>query len=114
MTGAYASPAEELDALLGEDLAAARAREASRFDSVATPFERSLVLFGAGNLGRKTLRGLRKLGIEPLAFANNNASQWGANVDGLPVLSPAEAAARYARRAAFVMTIWRGEGTDTM
>ena len=114
MTRSYASPAEELDVLLDEDVAAARTRAASAFDAAAAPFERSLVLFGAGNLGRKALRGLRKVGIEPLAFADNNASLWGGSVEGVPVLSLADAAERYAGRAAFVMTIWRGEGSDTM
>jgi FkbM family methyltransferase len=72
------------------------------------------VLFGAGGLGRKTLAGLRQVGIEPLAFADNNPALWGKSVEGLPVLSLPEAGQRFGTTAAFVCTIWRGEGTDTM
>ncbi len=70
--------------------------------------------FGAGGLGRKTLAGLREVGVEPLAFADNNPALWGGEVDGLPVLSPRDAAHKYGRQAAFVITIWRGESDDVM
>ena len=105
---------QELERLLSEDIATAKRREQSTFDELASPFNQSLVLFGAGNLGRKTLRGLRSAGIEPLGFADNTEAIWGKTVDGLPVFSPKEAAERFGNSAAFIMTIWRGEGTDTM
>jgi FkbM family methyltransferase len=57
---------------------------------------------------------LRKAGIEPHAFSDNNESLWGGAVDGLQVLSPADAIAKYGATSTFVMTIWRGEGTDRM
>src|SRR5439155_21742216 len=78
------------------------------------PFGRSLVLFGAGGISRKTLAGLRKLGIEPLLFADNNQALWDKQVDGISVVSPKEACRRHGRTAAFVVTIWRGEGQDRM
>lgn len=105
---------EELALLLQEDVASAKHREQTTFDQLAAPFSDALVLFGAGNLGRKTLRGLRRIGIEPLAFSDNNRSLWGTRIDGIEVLSPEVAASRYAQSAAFLVTIWRGEGTDTM
>ena len=71
------TPREELEFLLSEDIATAKRREQSAFDVMAAPFNNSLVLFGAGNLGRKTLRGLRSAGIEPLGFADNNPALWG-------------------------------------
>lgn len=104
----------QLEQLLSEDVTAANAREQSAFDQAVAPFEKSLVLFGAGNLGKKLLRGLRSIGINPLAFADNNSNLWGRFIDGTLVLSPADAAARYGKSAAFINTIWRGEGTDTM
>lgn len=104
----------ELDALLSEDPAAARQREAGRFDTLAAPHADTLVLFGAGNLGRRTLAGLRKLGVEPVAFSDNNAAAWGKEVEGVPVYSPAEAAERFGQSAAFVVTIWGGRGTERM
>jgi FkbM family methyltransferase len=103
----------ELERLLSEEPAQVLAREralADEFASSGTP----LVLFGAGNLGRKTLRGLRGLGLNCVAFSDNAEALWGREVEGLPVLCPSEAAARFGSRAAFVVTIWRGESADPM
>jgi FkbM family methyltransferase len=101
-----------LETLLAETAQSARLREKNAFDELATPFERSLILFGAGGFGKRTLAGLRKVGIEPLAFADNNSSLWGSSVDGLPVISPQGAAERFGRSAAFVITIWNGHLQD--
>ena len=101
----------ELEALLAESRDAAIQRESSAFDRVAGPFAKSLVLFGAGGLGRKTLKGLRQAGIEPLAFADNNSKQWHQKIDGLEILPPEEAVQRYGKSATFVVTIWRAGGT---
>ena len=48
------------------------ARQATAFDAIAAPYERSLLLFGAGWLGRFVLNGLRSAGLEPIAFIDNN------------------------------------------
>ena len=66
----------------------------------------AMVLFGSGELGRITLAGLRKIGMEPLAFADNNPGLWGREVNGVPVLSPEDAALRFAGKAVFVVTIY--------
>jgi FkbM family methyltransferase len=105
---------DRLEALLGESVASALQRQRTAFDEIASPFEQKLVLFGAGGFGQRTLAGLRRVGIEPLAFADNNPSLWGQSVCGVPVLSPADAARRYGRDAAFVVTIWHGRSTDRM
>jgi len=104
----------QLQALLSEGPSGAKERERTAFDDQAGPFTNSLVLFGAGGIGRKTLAGLRKLGIEPLAFADNNPKLWEQPLQGVPVLPPQEACARYGKTAAFVVTIWCGEGWDRM
>jgi FkbM family methyltransferase len=100
--------------LLVEGVAAARLRERRAFDDLAGAAAGSIVLFGAGGLGRRCLEGLRRYGVEPLAFADSNASLWGSTIDGVPVLSPTEAAARHGKTAAFVVTIWRARGADRM
>jgi FkbM family methyltransferase len=100
--------------LLAEGADAARARERRAFDDLAGGARESIVLFGAGGLGRRCLAGLRRYGMEPLAFADNNALLWGSEVDGLSVLSPDAAASRYGKTAAFVITIWRARGSDRM
>ena len=51
---------DELQMLSSESVIDAMAREATAFDELAGDFNKSLVLFGAGNLGRKTLMGVRQ------------------------------------------------------
>jgi len=84
------------------------ARERGAFDDLASPLGQKLVLFGAGPLGKGVLAGLRKAGVEPLAFADNNRDRWQQQVMGLTVLSPAEAVERYGKSACFVVTIYQG------
>ena len=105
---------DAVEALLAEDREAALRRARTAFDEAAHPLGNSLVLFGAGGLGRKTLKGLRKVGIEPKAFSDNASHLWGTSVEGVPVLSPKDAVQRFGQNATFVMTIWRGEGSDRM
>ncbi len=69
-----------------------------------------LVLFGAGQVGMVALAGLRKIGIEPAAWADNNPRVQGTVVEGVPVLSPQEAAAKFGGAATFVVTIYTGAG----
>jgi len=104
----------QLDQILDQDIGSVMQRERLAFDELTAPLTGSLVLFGAGNLGRKTLAGLRRVGIEPLAFTDNNSQLWNTSVDGLNVLPPREAAQRFGQDAAFVVTIWKGEATDRM
>src|ERR1041385_1613719 len=105
---------DEVEALFRESLASVYLRERSTFDELASPFEKTLVLFGAGGLGKKTLAGLRRVGIEPLAFADNNPALWGKEINGVKVLSVEEATKKFGQVAAFVVTIWKGEAVDKM
>jgi FkbM family methyltransferase len=98
--------AAELDALLSEDVDAARVREANAYERVAGPRGQTIVLFGAGGLGQRTLSKLRSIGVEPVAFADNNQARWGTDIEGVSVLSPEQAAAEFGGAAAFVVTIW--------
>jgi FkbM family methyltransferase len=104
----------ELDRLLAETVDEARQRERTTFDRATKQFGDRLVLFGAGNLGRKALGALRADGIEPLAFVDNNAALWGSQIEGIPVLAPLDGARRFGDSATFCIAIWRGEATDTM
>lgn len=96
----------ELDALLSEPLDSVRDREHTEFDRTLAGCGGRLVLFGAGNFGRKALACLRGAGIEPLAFTDNSSAKWGQQVDGLRVLSPRDAAEKFGPSALFVVTIW--------
>ena len=102
--------ATQLEGLLSEELGSLVRRERTAYDLLTEPLNDSFVLFGAGVLGRRTLAGVRKLGIEPLAFTDNNSLLWGQTVDGLKVLSPVDAVHRFANLAPFVVAIWRDVG----
>ncbi len=101
---------QELSTLLGQQPESVKAWESQAFDAAADGKSSSLVLFGAGGLGRRMLAGLRALGITPLAFADNNPASWNTVIDGVRVLSPKDAVERFGNNAAFVITIWRAGG----
>ena len=97
--------ANELDLLLGESQATALERERDTFDLMTAPFRRRLVIFGAGKLGRDTLRTLNRHGWEVLAFSDSQSAKWGNEVDGTKVLPPRDAAREFGRTATFVVAI---------
>ncbi len=96
----------QLDEFLDSYLPMVAERERHLFDEWASPFQQRLVVFGAGGLGRKIVAGLARRGIVPLALTDNNQTLWSTSVDGIPLLSPADAAARFGRSAAFVIAAW--------
>ena len=97
----------ELQADVADDVAA---DERTVFDRLAGGAGRPLLLFGAGNLGRRVLAGLRRVGADPFAFIDNAEPRQGTIVDGLPVLSPTESKARHGDQAVVVVTIWTPRG----
>jgi len=96
---------KELEDLLNEDISSVREREQTAFDRLVSPFGNSIVLFGAGSLGRQAVARLRQDGIEPLAFVDNNPMAWGKTVDGIDIFSPQDAAVKFGQQAAFIVTI---------
>lgn len=84
------------------------ARERSTFDRVTSPFSDSIVLFGAGELGKYIATGLAKAGIRIRAFADNNPRMWGSYICGIPVLKPENAVQEYSADSSFVVTIYHG------
>jgi hypothetical protein len=96
----------ELNELLKEDITSVRNRASTAFD----PWEQKLkthgiVLFGCGLFGKRILKGLRSIGIEPLVFSDNNQNIWNSEIEGIKVYSPEEAAKRFPN-AVFMVTIW--------
>ncbi len=73
-----------------------------------------VLLFGAGGLGRQTLTGLRAMGVPVGAFVDSNPAMVGRIVDGVPVMSLAEAGEVLGVDAVIVITIWRAFATETM
>jgi len=97
---------DDLERLLSEDISSITEREKFSFNKTIELFNNTLVIFGAGSLGRKILAQLRKEGIEPIAFADNNPNTWGKFIDGIKVFSPKEAAENFGAKATFLVTIW--------
>jgi FkbM family methyltransferase len=103
----------QLEALLGETVGAARARQQCAFDERAAG-RRQVVIFGAGRLGRSVLQGLSGTDLKAVAFADNNPRTWDTALDGLPVLSPQEAAVQHSREAVFIIAIWHPSKSPLM
>lgn len=104
----------ELEELLAEPLAAVQARERTGFERATEGRTEGrsvpLVLHGAGQLGRRTLAGLRALGLQVQAFSDNSARLQHQEVNGLPVLAPAEIVSRLGPDAVVVVSVW-GSGS---
>jgi FkbM family methyltransferase len=98
----------QLYAILSQDPSIVTHRLQQEYDRLAGPHGDSIVLCGAGVVGKIALDGLRKLGLEPRAFADNNPALWSHTVQGVPVISPAEAVTRFGPECAFVVTIYNG------
>jgi len=78
------------------------------YGAVPDSGKRDVVLFGGGPLGRRTAAALAKAGRPVLAFADNDPAKWGFWLDGVPVLSPRQAADLHGASATFVVTIYNG------
>lgn len=94
-----------LDAALRTSAEVMRERDRQRWADSCGSLER-IVLLGCAEVGRFVLKGLRAMGVEPLAFADNNPVVQGTSVSGLPVLSPAEAVAAHGTDAVYVATLF--------
>jgi FkbM family methyltransferase len=97
---------EQFDAIFSESIEQARQRERAAFDDSAGGHAKSLVLYGAGNLGRMALRGLRKNGLDAMAFADANPTLREQKIESVPVLSPEDAVRQHGGSAAFVVCVW--------
>ena len=90
--------------LLSESVASAQNREKTEFAKQLEEAGGKIVLYGAGNLGRKAIAALRNNGIKPVAFADNDVLLQGRRVEGILVFSLEAAAERWRSNALFVVT----------
>jgi FkbM family methyltransferase len=95
----------ELVSLLAESEGDADARAEALVARELPNGSQALVLCGAGWLGRKILDGLRRNGVTPLAFADNDKRLHGQLIDGVPVKSVADAVGELSQ-ATFVVTAY--------
>jgi FkbM family methyltransferase len=80
-------------------------REHGTFDAVAAGAS-DAVIFGSGALGRILLTAARASGVKVVAFADNKQAAWNTRVEDVPVLSPADAVARFNGSAWFLIGIF--------
>ena len=106
---------QRLEVLLTESQDSIVKREKETLEKIVGKLNNNFLLFGAGNLGRKTLKILSKIGQSPMAFIDNNPALWGKSINNIVVMSPAEAASKFnAVEIGVITTIWCGEATDKM
>ncbi|MEJ0104251.1 MAG: FkbM family methyltransferase [Bacteroidota bacterium] len=96
---------KELDSLLNESISSAEERAKVTFDQMAGAGGKTIILFGCGELGRKTLNGLRKVGVHVACFSDNNSKLWDSEINEVKVLSPEQALEKYPD-SIIVLTIW--------
>lgn len=68
-----------------------------------------IILYGAGNIGRKVACALQDDCKDNIYFADQSPSLWGTRVEGIPVLAPLEAASAFGKRGLFVITVFNRE-----
>jgi FkbM family methyltransferase len=97
---------ELLAELLTEGSERTIARTSEAYHRLAHPFERRVVIFGTGQLGRFVLPALLRAGLDPLAFCDNNSSRWGTAINGVEVMPPAAALEKYGENACFLVAAY--------
>ena len=107
------SYAAQIERLLAEPMASAAQRERETFRQELSRSDGTVVLFGAGRLGRLCARALQRGGVPLRAYCDGNAQRQGVSQDGVAILAPAEAARRFPQ-ALFVVAIWTGTARETM
>jgi FkbM family methyltransferase len=90
MTSSY----HDLEDVLALDIGTLRGKRIAHWRDLMTATGRQLVVFGAGELGLRTLKGLIAEGIRPLAILDNRVTTLSPAIMGVPMLTPSEAAAR--------------------
>ena len=97
--------ATDLGTILGSDWRQAVERRRSEIHRRIAG-RTDVVLFGAGYLGRHMRGDLDGLPFTPRAFVDNNNTLWGSEIEGLEVLSPDDAAARFGQSALWLITVY--------
>jgi FkbM family methyltransferase len=108
MRGRQAQSPELLDAVIARLPAREEAlrRESSEFDRIAAGASK-VVLVGSGPRSQLALAGAISAGFDVIAYTDNNPARHGLK-DGIPVMSPQEAVARFNDDAMFLVTIYNG------
>jgi FkbM family methyltransferase len=95
-----------LEELLREPEEQTIVREQSSLETALGERRARVVLFGAGATGKRAAQMLRSIGIQPVAFSDNDKHRWGTLVENIPVLAPIEAAKLYRQTGVVLLSIW--------
>ena len=101
---------DDLEILLSTDIAPIQAKKQGDWAALFPEKIDTLILFGAGPLGRETAQRLKNAKTGFTIFFSDNNPQAPTEIDGIPVLPPQEAFARYKDTAVFVTTIYNPGG----
>ena len=96
---------EKILSLLSADPDQLVSKQQKNIKAKVIEWNSSFILFGAGELGRKTAETLLRLGKKPVAFADNNSKLNGTNINGIPVIIPEKALSMYPD-ALFLITVF--------
>jgi FkbM family methyltransferase len=98
---------ERLRRLLARDVELTKRNEHDYLQGrLSSDWRDRTVLFGAGKLGLRVLAGLRRLGIQPKAFVDNDDVKRKGALGGLAVLRPAEAVEQFGADISFIVCVW--------
>lgn len=99
------TPVTALEALLVRDWAADQAVRLQSIRSRLDGRDRAVV-FGAGPLGTIVVARLADVGVSTVAYADNDSARWRDRLDGVPVMSPEGAAARFGDAVLWVIAVY--------
>ena len=105
---------QRIEVLLSEPVEVAANRELETFPALLKETDGTIVLFGAGRMGRICARALGRGGIAIRAFCDGNPAHHGSRIEGAIVMAPDEAARRYGGSSMFVVSIWTGTAHESM
>ena len=104
-----------LEQLLSESMESVLIRQNDTLENIIGSLDNEFILFGAGNLGRKALDTLKRIEKIPAGFIDNNPLLWGKEIEGIPIMCPADASKIFdPAKVGVIITIWCGEATDKM
>lgn len=97
---------DTLEHLLSEPPEHSDARARAALTQALAGFGERVVIYGAGQLGRRVLSVCRQLNLQILGFADANPALEGVAVDSVSVFNPEDAASRYGGSALFIVAVW--------
>lgn len=65
-----------------------------------------IVVYGAGNLGKKMIRFFLKEGNNVLAIVDNDETKWNDSIEGIKIISTSKSIELFSKNAIFVICIW--------